>query len=52
MYNKLISNTYFLKYFYLKIQKNKNKLNASFKFFTGKCRLLCKSHYICTGIPK
>jgi len=38
MYNKLIINIYFLKYSCLKIQKNKNKLNASFKFFTGKCR--------------
>jgi len=38
MYNKLIANTYFLKYFCLKIQKNKDQLNASFKFFIGKWR--------------
>jgi len=43
MYNRLIINTYFLKYFCLKIQKNKNKLNTSFKFFTGKCRILATS---------
>jgi len=47
MYNKLIINVYCLKYFCLKIQKNKNQLNASFKFFTGKCRLLAqKDRYL------